>query len=268
MHRRSWALMAAMVVIFACILPGVAADLEFNDVPSDHWAYDAVTRLAEAGLVEGYPDGSFGGDRTFTRYEMATVFSRIVGRLDRNIDEQVAATTADLDKRIAEAASEASKALAAALKAQSMAANAADAAAGASGEAEEAIKKAFVADRKADDALRQAEAALDAGKAMEEVARAAKAVADEALALARRPIVVEKTVGVEAPHSLDPADIKALEELAKEAQTTAKRAEQAAQTIKEQHVYDIAECKAAISEAKAIAHKAEALAQGDRKSVV
>lgn len=261
MHRRGWALMVTMVVIFACILPGAAADIAFNDVPSDHWAYDAVTRLAEAGLVEGYPDGSFGGDRTFTRYEMATVFSRIVGRLDRNVDEQVAATTADMDKRIAAAASEASKALAAALKAQSMAGNAADAASSASDDAEEAIKKAFVADRKAEDALRQAEAALDASKAMEEVARAAKAVADEALALAKRPIVVEKTVEVGDPHALDPADIQALEELAKAAQATAKRAETAAATIKEQHVYDIAECKAAISEAKAIAQKAEKLAQ-------
>ena len=43
----------------------------FPDVPENHWAYDAVAQLAGNGIVEGYPDGEFHGDRTMTRYEMA-----------------------------------------------------------------------------------------------------------------------------------------------------------------------------------------------------
>ena len=46
---------------------------EFPDVPANHWAYEAVSKLAGNGIVEGYPDGDFHGDRTMTRYEMAQV---------------------------------------------------------------------------------------------------------------------------------------------------------------------------------------------------
>ena len=46
---------------------------EFPDVPANHWAYEAVTKLAGNNVVEGYPDGEFHGDRTMTRYEMAEI---------------------------------------------------------------------------------------------------------------------------------------------------------------------------------------------------
>jgi predicted nucleic acid-binding Zn-ribbon protein len=262
MHKRGLAMAVALIAAIACVLPGVAADSVFNDVPSDHWAYDAVGRLAAAGLVEGYPDGSFGGERTFTRYEMAMVFSHIVDRLDKNVEEQVgqevAARSADLDRKVADAAVEARKALAAALEAQSKANRAADAAADASSAAEEAGKQALAADSKADQALRQAEAALDASKAMQEVAQAAKLVADEALALAKQPAGTAQVV------ETDPAlveEVKALRELANEANAAAKRAEAAAEAIKQQHAGDFNECQAAIVEAKAVAAKAETLAK-------
>ena len=48
----------------------------FPDVPENHWAYEYVSRLAGAGIVEGYPDGNFGGDRMMTRYEFAAVVYR------------------------------------------------------------------------------------------------------------------------------------------------------------------------------------------------
>ena len=41
----------------------------FSDLPTGHWAYGAVAKLAAAGVVDGYPDGTFQGDRTMTRYE-------------------------------------------------------------------------------------------------------------------------------------------------------------------------------------------------------
>jgi len=53
----------------------------FTDVPTDHWAYDAIDKLQSEGFVEGYPDGTFRGNRSFTRYEMAMVVARIWDRL-------------------------------------------------------------------------------------------------------------------------------------------------------------------------------------------
>lgn len=54
----------------------VAKDVNFPDVPKDHWAYDYVKSLADRGYLEGYPDGEFKGDRAMTRYEYATVIYR------------------------------------------------------------------------------------------------------------------------------------------------------------------------------------------------
>ena len=45
----------------------------FSDLPAGHWAYGAVAKLAAAGVVDGYPDGTFKGDKTMTRYEMAEI---------------------------------------------------------------------------------------------------------------------------------------------------------------------------------------------------
>ena len=53
----------------------------FSDVPEDHWAYEAIDYLQQAGLVEGYPDGTFKGDRPFTRYEMAMVIARVFTKI-------------------------------------------------------------------------------------------------------------------------------------------------------------------------------------------
>ena len=50
----------------------------FPDVPSNHWAYEAVSDLSRRGLVEGYPDGTFGGDRMMTRYEFAQIVYRAI----------------------------------------------------------------------------------------------------------------------------------------------------------------------------------------------
>lgn len=60
----------------------------FPDVASNHWAYEAVSDLSRRGLVEGYPDGTFGGNRLLTRYE----FAEIVYRALQNgvqVDEQL-----------------------------------------------------------------------------------------------------------------------------------------------------------------------------------
>ena len=50
----------------------------FPDVPANHWAYEYVTALHKAGILEGYPDGTFGGDRMMTRYEFAAIVYRAI----------------------------------------------------------------------------------------------------------------------------------------------------------------------------------------------
>ncbi|HEY8417961.1 MAG TPA: S-layer homology domain-containing protein, partial [Limnochordales bacterium] len=99
MTKKGLALTLAAVMVWAVAVPAFGQVLPFRDVSRDHWAYEAVQALAEAGLVEGYPDGTFGGERTFTRYEMAMVFARILARLEQLLEDQIHAT---VDDRIAD----------------------------------------------------------------------------------------------------------------------------------------------------------------------
>src|SRR5580704_4255239 len=56
----------------------------FQDVPADHWAYDAVNTLQKAGIVIGYPDGTYGGRRAMTRYEFAVAIARLLPLINAN----------------------------------------------------------------------------------------------------------------------------------------------------------------------------------------
>ncbi len=55
----------------------------FVDVPADHWAYDAVQSLAAKGIIVGYPDGTFGGNRTMTRYEFAEAVAKALAYVEQ-----------------------------------------------------------------------------------------------------------------------------------------------------------------------------------------
>ena len=83
--KKTVALQNAQIQKLTTLLNGVAgtnmkADRTtlFPDVPSNHWAYEAVSDLSRRGLVEGYPDGTFGGDRMLTRYEFAEIVYRAI----------------------------------------------------------------------------------------------------------------------------------------------------------------------------------------------
>ena len=83
--KKTVALQNAQIQKLTTLLNGVAgtnmkADRTtlFPDVPSNHWAYEAVSDLSRLGLVEGYPDGTFGGDRMMTRYEFAQIVYRAI----------------------------------------------------------------------------------------------------------------------------------------------------------------------------------------------
>ncbi len=77
---RHLAVTAAAALVFALVAPAFAQP--FADVPTNHWAYDAIAELAAKGLIEGYPDGTFKGDRAMTRYEMAMVVARLLARIE------------------------------------------------------------------------------------------------------------------------------------------------------------------------------------------
>lgn len=70
-------LIMSLVGVIAGLTLAIPALASFNDVPTDHWAYDAVDYLEDEGLAEGYPDGSFRGDRTLSRYEFAMIIARM-----------------------------------------------------------------------------------------------------------------------------------------------------------------------------------------------
>lgn len=56
--------------------PAFAAQNPFKDIPKDHWAYDAVSMLAKDGVIDGYGDGQFSGDKLMNRYEMAQIVAK------------------------------------------------------------------------------------------------------------------------------------------------------------------------------------------------
>lgn len=75
---------------------GVYAANPFSDVPAGHWAYDAVNKLAAEGVVEGYPYGTYGGDRLMTRYEMAQITAKAMAK-GANADRLAAEFAGELD---------------------------------------------------------------------------------------------------------------------------------------------------------------------------
>ena len=74
-----------------------AAANPFEDVPADHWAYDAIAQLAADGVIEGYGDGTYRGDQEITRYEMAQMVARAMakGGGDKALIDKLAAEFAD-----------------------------------------------------------------------------------------------------------------------------------------------------------------------------
>ena len=77
----------------------VMKDVNFPDVSKDHWAYSYVKSLADRGLLEGYPDGEFKGDRTMTRYEFAAIIYRALQN-GAPIDSDMAKAIGEFDPEI------------------------------------------------------------------------------------------------------------------------------------------------------------------------
>lgn len=77
-------LAASLALAFTLGIAGTAfAANPFVDVPAKHWSYDAVSKLAADGIVDGYGDGSFKGDKSMTRYEMATIVAKAMAKEEK-----------------------------------------------------------------------------------------------------------------------------------------------------------------------------------------
>ncbi len=103
----------ALALLALVLAPAMAKDMP--DVPFTHWAYDAVDELTDIGILQGYPDGTYKGQRTLTRYEFAEATVKLVHYLENYVDEKTAALEAGVDAAEARAIAkdEAAKAVAA-----------------------------------------------------------------------------------------------------------------------------------------------------------
>lgn len=105
-------LKAAIASCFACAAVTVSAANPFTDVSADDWAYQAVASLSDEGVIDGYPDGTFRGDKHVTRYEIAQIVARLMVKEDTlnasqketlaKLSSQYANELKDLGVRIAE----------------------------------------------------------------------------------------------------------------------------------------------------------------------
>ena len=66
------------VLVIIALGSACAASETFRDVPEDHWAAESVGIVAQAGIMQGYPDSSFGGEKTVTRYELAAALANFI----------------------------------------------------------------------------------------------------------------------------------------------------------------------------------------------
>lgn len=83
-------LKTAMAALFATAAFTVSAANPFADVDTSSWAYQAVSQLSDQGVVDGYPDGTFKGDKNVSRYELAQIIARLMAKEDSLNDSQKA----------------------------------------------------------------------------------------------------------------------------------------------------------------------------------
>ena len=88
-------LVLAMAMALGVTASAYAAN-PFSDVPAGHWAYDSINKLAAAGVIEGYGDTTFGGDKLMTRYEMAQIVAKAMAK-GTNVDKLAAEFADELD---------------------------------------------------------------------------------------------------------------------------------------------------------------------------
>ena len=101
---------AVLAATTLSVTTAFAAENPFKDLPQGHWAYDAVTMLAQDGVLDGYGDGKFNGDKLMNRYEMAEIVSKAVAKYDgarpqdkgaiKKLEKEFGAELQDMDVRL------------------------------------------------------------------------------------------------------------------------------------------------------------------------
>jgi len=100
--KKSLIVTLALVFVLGIVGTAFAATNPFVDVPAKHWAYGSISQLANAGIIDGYGDGTFRGDQLMTRYEMAQIVAKAMAKSDK----ADAASKATIDKLAVEFAAE------------------------------------------------------------------------------------------------------------------------------------------------------------------
>ena len=81
-------LKTTLAALFAATAFNVSAANPFADVDTSSWAYQAVSQLSDQGVVDGYPDGTFKGDKNVSRYELAQIIARLMAKEESLNDSQ------------------------------------------------------------------------------------------------------------------------------------------------------------------------------------
>ncbi len=93
MNKSVWGRVVVTFMLFVSVL----LHGEYKDVPQSHWAYEAVEKLTNVGIFSGFPDGTFRGNETVTRFQVAMLLYRLYSLFDsslREIDSKVSSIQA------------------------------------------------------------------------------------------------------------------------------------------------------------------------------
>jgi len=86
-----------LTLLAALVLTGaVAQSTPFPDVPANHWATDSLSRIANLGIIIGFPDGTYRGNESITRYQAAVIIDRMVNLLRGDIQAVAALHASDM----------------------------------------------------------------------------------------------------------------------------------------------------------------------------
>ena len=95
-----------ITILAALVVGGMVSAQSFPDIPSGHWAGDAVEEIADLGIVIGFPDGTFRGNEAFTRYQSALVISRLLAVIDANMEAELGALRGAMQSMAADMAAQ------------------------------------------------------------------------------------------------------------------------------------------------------------------
>lgn len=88
MRKKMLAILLSAVMVFSFMIPAFA-ETPYSDVPDYHWAVNAVNMLTSLGIIQGYPDGTYKGQDSATRYELALMVARLLDYMEQQVSEKL-----------------------------------------------------------------------------------------------------------------------------------------------------------------------------------